>query len=70
MAGGLISLLVTVLILALIYWAVTAILGLLPLPPPFPAIINIILIVIICIVLINALMGFIGGGNLLSGHWR
>lgn len=65
MVPSLISLLVTLLIVGVIWWAVTAILALLPLPAPIAQIVNIILILILCLIVINALLGFTG-----QGHYR
>lgn len=61
MIPSLISLLVTLLIVGVIWWAVTAILGLIPLPAPIGQIVNIILILILALIVINALAGFIPG---------
>lgn len=52
MIGLLIQLLIVLLIVGLVYWAVTAIIGLIPLPPPFGQIANVLLIVIIALILI------------------
>lgn len=60
MIGALISLIVYLLIVGVIYWAVTTILGLIPLPPPIKQVINVILIVILVLIVIYALLGLIG----------
>lgn len=61
--SGLLGFLVTLLIVALIYWAVTKILSLFPLPSPIGEIINIILVVILAIIVINALLALFGAGT-------
>lgn len=45
-----IALIIYVLILGLLYWAIS----LIPLPPPFPLVIKILFIVLLVIVLLNA----------------
>lgn len=62
MIGSLINLLVLVLICGLIWWAFTAIIGVVPLPPPFAQIARVLLIVVLCLILIYALLGFAPGG--------
>lgn len=61
--SGLVGFLVTLLIVALVYWAVTQILALFPLPAPIGQIVNIILVVILAIIVINALLGLFGAGT-------
>ncbi len=58
----LISLLVTLLIMALVYYCVTLILGLLPLPGNIKQVIQIIVAVIFAIYLIQLLLGLGTGG--------
>lgn len=61
MLGALIQLLITLLIVGVIWWAATQILGLIPLPDPIGRIVQIILYVILAIVVIYALAGLVGG---------
>ncbi len=61
MLGALIQLLITLLIVGVIWWAVTQILGLIPLPEPIGRIVNILLIVILALIVIYALAGLVGG---------
>lgn len=68
MIGALINLLVVLLIVGVIWWAVTAVLALIPLPAPVGQIVNIILILILCLFVINALLGFLPGGG--GYGWR
>lgn len=65
MLGALIQLLITLLIVGVIWWAVTQILALIPLPEPVGRIVNIILIVILALIVIYALAGLVGG----AGHF-
>ena len=62
MIGALVNLLIVLLIAGVIWWAVTAIIALLPLPAPIGQIVNIVLILILCLIVINALLGFAGTG--------
>lgn len=61
MINALIALLVTLLIVGVVWWAVNAVLALIPLPAPIGQIVNIILILILALVVINALLGFVPG---------
>jgi hypothetical protein len=61
MINVLVHLLIVVLVCGLLYWAGTAIIGLLPLPDPFGRIAQVILIVIIALILIYALLPLAGG---------
>lgn len=63
--GGLISLIITLVVLGLIFWLVKWALGELKLPEPFAKIINVVLVLIIFIVLLNALLG-LGGRNFIA----
>ena len=69
MIGALISLLVTLLICGVLWWAINAVLGLLPVPEPFGQIIRIILIVILCLIVINALLAFVPGAGGYRWNW-
>lgn len=68
MLGALINLLVVLLIVGVVWWAVTSIIGLIPLPEPVGQIVRIILILILCLIVINALLGFLPGGG--GYGWR
>ncbi len=65
MIGALISLLIYLLILGIIWWAVTSILALLApyIAEPFMGIIRIILIVILALILISVLLQLVGFGG-------
>lgn len=65
MIGALISLLIYLLILGIIWWAVTSILSLLApyIAEPFMGIIRIILIVILALILISVLLQLVGVGG-------
>ena len=64
MVGSLINLLIYLIIVGVIYWAVTTILGLIPLPAPIAQVVNVILIVILVIIVVYALLGLVG----IAGH--
>lgn len=60
----LVSLIVTLLIAGLLYWAVITILGVIPLPEPIKTVVHVLLVVVICIMCIYALMSFLPVGRL------
>lgn len=59
MVETLISLIVLLLIVGLIWWAVTTILGVLPIPEPIKTVINVLMIVVLCLIVIYALVPLI-----------
>lgn len=61
MLGALIQLLITLLIVGVIWWAVTQIIGLIPLPEPVGRIVNVLLIVILAFIVIYALAALLPG---------
>ncbi len=71
MIGSLVSLLITLLLVGLFYWAFTQLIGLIPLPPPIMQVVNVIVVVIITLIVISALAGLLGAGSgLPTLHWR
>ncbi len=62
MASGLIAFLVTLLIVALIWWAWTQLRPLLPLPEPVGTIVNILVVVILSLMVIYAIAGIFNAG--------
>lgn len=64
MINVLITLLVYLLIVGLIWWAATTIIGVIPLPEPIKTVVNVILIVVLCLIVIYALMGLLPPGGL------
>lgn len=63
MIGTLIGIIFTLIILGVIYWAITQLLPLIPLPEPFARIIHVLLVVIMVLVvlwIIAALLGVAG----------
>jgi hypothetical protein len=64
MIGTLISIIVTLIIVGVIYWAITQLLPLIPLPEPFARIIHVLLVVLLVIIVlwvILTLLGVVGG---------
>ena len=64
MIGTIISITVTLIIVGVIYWAITQLLPLIPLPEPFARIIHVLLVVLLVIVVlwvILTLLGAVGG---------
>lgn len=68
MISALTTVLITLLIVGVIYWAVTAIIGLIPLPAPIGQIVHVILILILALIVIFTLLPLIPGAPNLS--WR
>lgn len=70
MIGTLISLLVYLLILGIIWWAATQILGILApyVGEPFMSIIRVILILILALILISVLLQIVGAGSHIGIH--
>lgn len=56
MVETLVGLIVLLLIVGLIWWAVTTILGVIPVPEPIKTVINVLLIVVLCLIVIYALL--------------
>jgi hypothetical protein len=64
MIGTIISIIVTLIIVGVIYWAITQLLPLIPLPEPFARIVHVLLVVLLVIVVlwvILTLLGAVGG---------
>ena len=64
MIGTIISIIVTLIIVGVIYWAITQLLPLIPLSEPFARIIHVLLVVLLVIVVlwvILQLLGAVGG---------
>lgn len=59
MIETLISVIVYLLVVGLIWYAVTTILGVLPIPEPIKTVINVLLVVVLCLILIYALLPLI-----------
>lgn len=59
MIGVLISVVVYLVIAGLIWWAVSAILAVIPLPEPIKTVINVIMIVILVLICIYALLSLL-----------
>ena len=62
----LITLVIYLIIVGVIYWAVTTILTVVPLPDPIRTVINVVMIVILVLIVVYALLGLLpalGGGS-------
>jgi hypothetical protein len=72
MIGALISIIVTLIIVGVIWWAITQLLPLIPLPEPFARIIYVLLVVVLVIVVLWVILGLLGVGGIHSGlpAWR
>jgi hypothetical protein len=64
MIGTIISIIVTLIIVGVIYWAITQLLPMIPLPEPFARIIHVLLVVLLVVIVlwvILQLLGAVGG---------
>jgi len=64
MIGTIISIIVTLIIVGVIYWAITQLLPLIPLPESFARIIHVLLVVLLVVIVlwvILQLLGAVGG---------
>ena len=64
MIGTIISIIVTLIIVGVIYWAITQLLPLIPLPEPFARIVHVLLVVLLVVIVlwvILTLLGAVGG---------
>src|SRR5262245_47839275 len=59
MIEALLSVAIYLIIVGLIYWAVTTILGVIPLPEPVRTVVNVILIVVLVLIVVYALLGLL-----------
>lgn len=60
--SAILSLLIWLVVLGLIYWIITWVLGQIGLPEPFGKIIHVVLVLLVAIFLINALLSLAGHG--------
>ena len=63
MEHALINLVVLLIVLGLIFYLVTFLLGKLPVPEPFRTVIYVVTVAVICIILIYALLGLVPSGR-------
>jgi hypothetical protein len=70
MIGTLISIIVTLIIVGVIWWAIQQILPLLPLPEPFRKIIYVLLIVILVLIVIWVLLTLLNVGGVAIPFWH
>ncbi len=65
MIGTLISIIFTLIVLGVVWWAIQQLLPLIPLPEPFAKIIYVLMVVIVVLIvlwIIASLLGVAGGG--------
>jgi hypothetical protein len=71
MIGTIISIIVTLIIVGVIYWAITQLLPLIPLPEPFARIIHVLLVVLLVIVVLWVILQLLGAvGGIHVPIWR
>jgi hypothetical protein len=60
MIGAIIGVIVTLIILGVVYWAVTQLLPLIPLPEPFARIIHVLLILLLVLIVLWVILQILG----------
>jgi hypothetical protein len=71
MIGALISIIVTLIIVGVIWWAVQQLLPMIPLPEPFRKIIYVLMIVILVLIVVWVILTLLGGiGGVHIPMWR
>jgi hypothetical protein len=71
MIGALISVIVTLIVCGVIWWAVQQLLPLIPLPEPFRKIVYVLLMVILVLVVVWVILTLLGGiGGVHIPMWR
>ena len=71
MIGTIISIIVTLIIVGVIYWAITQLLPMIPLPEPFARIVHVLLVVLLVIVVLWVILTLLGGvGGVHVPIWR
>jgi hypothetical protein len=61
MIGTILGIIITLIVVGVIWWAITQLLPLIPLPPPFAQIIHVLLIVLLVIIVIWVILTLLGG---------
>jgi hypothetical protein len=70
MIGTLISIIVTLIIVGVIWWAIQQILPMIPLPEPFRKIIYVLLILILVLIVIWVLLTLLGAAGVPVPFWH
>jgi len=60
MIGALIGIIITLIIVGVVYWAITQLLPLIPLPEPFARIVHVLMIVLLVIVVLWVILKLLG----------
>ena len=60
MIGTIIGIIITLIIVGVIYWAITQLLPLIPLPEPFARIIHVLLVVLLVIIVLWVILALLG----------
>jgi len=63
MIGALIGIIITLIIVGVVYWAITQLLPLIPLPEPFARIIHVLMIVLLVIVVLWVILKLLGAAG-------
>jgi len=63
MIGTLISIIVTIILVGVIYWAITQLLPLIPLPEPFARIVHVLLMVLLVLVVLYVILMLLGAAG-------
>lgn len=60
MIGTLIGIIITLIVLGVIWWAITQLLPLIPLPEPFARIVHVLLVVLLVIIVVWVILTLLG----------
>jgi hypothetical protein len=60
MIGALIGIIITLIIIGVVYWAITQLLPLIPLPEPFARIIHVLLVVVLVLIVLWIVLQLLG----------
>ena len=69
--GALIGIIVTIVIVGVVYWAITQLLPMIPLPEPFARIVHVLLVVILVLIVLWAILALVGAAGFhVAGPFR
>ena len=64
MIGTLIGIVFAVIVLGVVWWAITQLMPLIPLPPPFATIVHVLLVVILVLIVLWVIATLLGYGGI------
>ncbi len=69
MISAIIGIIIMLIIVGVVYWAITQLLPLIPLPEPFARIIHVLLVVLLVIVVLWVILQLLGVAGIATPHW-